>query len=331
MTAVIPRTPYIYEIEPTNACPYKCIMCPRGLGKMKRPLGYMEPAVFMRAVSSFPEDQKLVRLHHFGEAALHPNIDEMMARTVDQGMVPVLSVNPATLSATLNRRLVGDGDRIICFSIDSLTDERLLLIRGIRRGFAEQIRVIEDLIEKSRAATGFTLKIFQMVRLQANEGEREAFFRLKKRFPGPDIYLYFTENTGFGDIDLIEKTTPGGSGYVLPAAFPCDAPFSECTVLWNGDVVLCCFDYNGDNRIGNLKEKTIAEIWEDEPVNRLRRLFKERRTDRLPLCGRCYLSPHRFDPVLPLVGKGRLEEQTVLDMLTTAKQNNRAAGYARYS
>lgn len=40
-----PSEPHIHQIEPTNHCPYQCIMCPRST-KMTRELGFMERGEF---------------------------------------------------------------------------------------------------------------------------------------------------------------------------------------------------------------------------------------------------------------------------------------------
>lgn len=62
--------PYIYEVEPLNACPYRCYMCPRGRGNMKRPVGFMPLSIFERIIKEIPAHQRMLRLHHFGEPVL---------------------------------------------------------------------------------------------------------------------------------------------------------------------------------------------------------------------------------------------------------------------
>jgi len=310
--------PYIYEIEPTNHCPYKCIMCPRGLGRMRRSVGFMETDTFDALIRQFPADQKLVRLHHFGEAVLHPQIDTMIRTVADAGLISVLSVNPATLSSALIRKIIKSGLHIICFSLDALSDEGLRQIRGIKRPFEECWAMIEEFIRSSRDSGAFTLKIIQMVRLKHNEADLEAFWKIKQKYAESDVYLYLTENYGFGDVSLIEKTTPGGSAYIASGRRPCGAPFSEVSILWNGDVVLCCYDYDGFNVIGNIREKSLSEIWQDTKVKEIRGLFETGRTRKLPLCANCFLAPHHFSERQSLSRKGWEEEAAISDMLTKA-------------
>ena len=314
------KTPYIYEIEPTNHCPYKCIMCPRGLGRMRRPVGFMKLETLRCLLDQFPKTQKLVRLHHFGEAVLHPEIDTMIRVVTERGLFSVLSLNPATLTPTLNQKILASGISVVCFSLDAFSDDGLLQIRGIKRPFKKCWYMIEDFIEKSRNSGSSILKVIQMVRLELNEHDREEFWRIKDKYPEPDVCLYLTENNGFGDLDLVERTQPGGSRYVLPDAAPCGAPFSEISVLWNGDVVLCCYDYDGFNIIGNVRQKPLPEIWQDRKVKKIRDLFENRQTQSLPLCARCFQAPHNFSREIPLSRKGWKEEATILQILSTSKE-----------
>jgi radical SAM protein with 4Fe4S-binding SPASM domain len=59
------------------------------------------------------------------------------------------------------------------------------------------------------------------------------------------------------------------------------------TILVNGDVALCCFDYEGKVIIGNVKNSTIKEVWNGERLERIREDLKHRNFDKLPLCSRC--------------------------------------------
>ena len=310
--------PYIYEIEPTNHYPYTCIMCPRGLGRMRRAVGFMEVDAFGDVIKQFPANQKLVRLHHFGEAVLHPEIDTMIEMVADVGLISVLSVNPATLSPALIRKLIQSGIHIICFSLDALSDAGLRDIRGIRRAFDACWSMIEEFIDVSRDSGRFVLKIIQMVRLKQNEMHRKAFAEIKNKYAESDVYLYLTENYGFGDINLVEKTTPGGSAYISSGLRPCNSPFTEVSILWNGDVVLCCYDYDGFNIIGNIHDKPLSEIWGDSKIKEIRGLFETGQTRKLPLCANCFLSPHHFSEKGATIGKGWQEESEIIDIFEKA-------------
>jgi len=311
----IALSPYIYEIEPTNHCPYTCIMCPRGRGRMTRPVGYMSLELFDRVLSMFPADQRLVRLHHFGEAVLHPRIDTMISMVVETGRVPVISLNPATLNESLCRRLVAAGPGLVCFSLDAFTDRGLRKIRGIKRSYEECLKLIEMFVDMSRQVSHQILKVIQTVVLDENRDQLIALAALKECYQDSDVVFYQAENTGFGDLDLVEETNVGGSTVLRRNAKPCAAPFTEVSILWNGDVVVCCYDYDGFNIIGNIAQTSLMDMWKGAKIEQLRELFLSRATKKIKLCSKCYLAPHNFTRDIPLHQKNWQEEKTLLELI----------------
>jgi radical SAM protein with 4Fe4S-binding SPASM domain len=56
------------------------------------------------------------------------------------------------------------------------------------------------------------------------------------------------------------------------------------TVLWDGRVALCCFDYNGQVILGDLNHQSMKEIWDG---NQWMRDKHDRLDFDLPLCRDC--------------------------------------------
>lgn len=59
-------------------------------------------------------------------------------------------------------------------------------------------------------------------------------------------------------------------------------------LLPNGDVVLCCCDYNLDHVLGNLQRQTYAELFTSEPYLRVMRGWKDESID--VICRRCEIA-----------------------------------------
>jgi radical SAM protein with 4Fe4S-binding SPASM domain len=58
-------------------------------------------------------------------------------------------------------------------------------------------------------------------------------------------------------------------------------------VLANGDVTVCCYDYNGVLNIGNIKNNSIKELWNSPQLKQLRKIHYKRGFDKIPLCSKC--------------------------------------------
>jgi len=88
------RYPLTFNLEPTNACNLKCIMCPRN--ESKRAVGFIDFLLFRKIVDeSRPYGGRHFVLHKDGEPLLHPRIVEMVAyiKQANPGNTAYISTN----------------------------------------------------------------------------------------------------------------------------------------------------------------------------------------------------------------------------------------------
>jgi radical SAM protein with 4Fe4S-binding SPASM domain len=72
-----------------------------------------------------------------------------------------------------------------------------------------------------------------------------------------------------------------------PNQAPCSWLWTSLVVLWDGRVVPCCMDYDAKAVLGNIKAQSLAEIFNAEPMQALRRLHVEGRVNESSLCRGC--------------------------------------------
>jgi radical SAM protein with 4Fe4S-binding SPASM domain len=287
---------------------------------MTRKVGFMPLGSFERMLEQIPSRQRILRLHHFGEALLHPDLVSFIRLSRSAGFIPLISLVPSGLTGDLIDKLVDSGIGIVCFSLDSLRSERLKKIRGITKTAEYCLEMIDDFILKSRSAPEPILKIIQMVSLTLNRDERLSFLSLKERYPDNDVYVYVADNCGFGNRELVRDTNENAEGD-RGTGTCCSAPFDDVVILWNGDVVLCCYDHDGFNVIGNINEDSLKNIWQSEKVKRIRDLFMGQKTGDLPLCGTCVLAPHHIIASTTVrAQRGLADEKLVLDLYQPLNQ-----------
>lgn len=58
-------------------------------------------------------------------------------------------------------------------------------------------------------------------------------------------------------------------------------------ILFNGNVVLCCSDFNEEVVLGNIMEQGLLEIWNNPKYAEYRELHAEGKGKKLPLCEKC--------------------------------------------
>lgn len=74
---------------------------------------------------------------------------------------------------------------------------------------------------------------------------------------------------------------------IIPGFFGgCDALTGGCGILWNGDLVLCCSDFDGRTVLGNVRETAISDLLSSAYAEKIRDNFK-RGVLTHPYCKQC--------------------------------------------
>jgi radical SAM protein with 4Fe4S-binding SPASM domain len=77
---------------------------------------------------------------------------------------------------------------------------------------------------------------------------------------------------------------------VAGQAIGCHKPFSQMNILFNGDVIICCEDWNRTTVVGNVTTQSLREIWNSKKMNEIRRLLLRKRYEQLDSCRECSLA-----------------------------------------
>jgi len=75
--------------------------------------------------------------------------------------------------------------------------------------------------------------------------------------------------------------------YRVPVFVGCHLPFSDMCILYNGDVIICCHDWNRVLIVGNAAENSLREIWNSSRMQQVRQLLMRKRHNELDLCKEC--------------------------------------------
>lgn len=289
------RVPFVDQVELTNICPFKCPFCPRGVeGKMKRPTGMMDFALFERLLDQLHPDQakwRQMELHHLGESLVHPEIDRFVAACSSRGLGTELSCNPSMLRNDLPRRLIDAGIRRLVISIDGVDDETSTKIRGPAARYEKIERHLEELLAYASQVALPPKIVIQMIDLSANAHQHQAFLARWGRTGLPFVRAYVK------DLDGPDPWT--GKPSARPVSYLCGYPWRSVVVLWDGRVVPCCRDSDAALVLGDLTKQTLEEIWQGEEVRRLREMLKKKDVPCGHLCDGCEWSRPKFAAAMP--------------------------------
>lgn len=273
----LPDFPRMIDVELTNACNFRCKMCPTGNGGLTREVGMMTRDTFDNLVLQCEPHGTAIRFIGWGEPTSHPDLISFVEWATDNGLLTHINTNGSFLQRENTLGLIDAGLKSIKFSF-----------QGVNRGGYEEMRGTDyfnqlyDVIElfKILRVDGDTPFISaSTTTTDETEAEIKGFKILfeevaDKVSVGKTIWDFMGDETKPRDIAKLHPD-------------PCPEVFDKLTVHWDGSVRVCCNDYNGITDLGNINDLSLEKSWHHPTIEEYRnRLAKK--DYNAPLCETCY-------------------------------------------
>lgn len=275
-----PAFPLRINVELTNYCNQRCVLCPR-LG-LTRPLGFMDAALFERIAGECGRHPTALWLHFLGESLLHPGATELIRVAKAAGVRQVgLSTNGVSLAAMTDDLLASGLDRLEC-SMDAADREHYRALRG-RDHFARVNAAVEGLLARKRElGLARPITSIQFMRTPAVERALPALVARWRPLLGPGDFVMTIEPASFvGAIPIHPRRNEVGR------RGPCAWLEHALVIHQDGRVAMCGADWDAQAPLGNVRDASIADLWNGAELARRRRAHREGRFDAVPLCGSC--------------------------------------------
>lgn len=294
-------TPHVFNLETTNFCNMKCVMCPRTT-KMKRPVQWFPKELYPRIldqINPYPEDKlkeffayiknkygvgtqgfsenafyffissKCLTLHGYGEPILDPYIIEVVSMCSQRGIPTYLSTVPANIKIEKIKELMKAGLNFIKFSIDALSDAEAKNIRGQMNDFTGSFAKIEEVIEhrnnNPKISTQIVVTMISLSKNKEQEQIEEQFLDLWKE---KDVLCYIKSQDNRW---LYENDEKPEEVDVCTKEY-CEYPWTSMTIMADGSVVPCTQDYDCEMVMGNINDQTLQEIWNSDKYRKFREM-----------------------------------------------------------
>lgn len=291
-------------IEPTNVCNLRCPLCPTS--KMKRQKGFLSLENFKKIIESIP-GLKSISMNFSGEPLLNKNIFKMVKYAEQKGIRTLISTNTVFLDKFKNEALdSGLSSLIVC--LDGATKETHERYR-VGSDFESVKNNIKDFCqEKKKRKLKKPQVTLQFLVLKQNEGEIPKMIELAKELGVDNLDLKTLSLGSFVDsakkLELTKEFLPSDkfSRYILRDGklFIKSRPklcqwLRQSVILWNGDVTLCCYDFEGALTIGNIfKDGGFKKIWKSKKYRQYRKKIMNK---ELNLCKNCNLTSEYAETV----------------------------------
>ncbi len=331
LPSYLPKRFQRIHLELTNRCNFSCVFCPDG--KMTRERGIMDEALALSALDQIAELDlaEKVTFHVMGEPLLHPGFLSILDHAHAHDLAVGLTTNGALLKPETIQALAGRDLHQIDISLQTPDRESFLATRGTRMDFEDYRARILDLLTACAArpsppifkvrimTTSFAKKMREQLgipnfmgnsaalrntilewaetiyqRLGLN-GDREKLAGKIKRIGihgwnvieiSPNVFIETYVLTDWGNAFTGDAIIEANHGY-------CFGMRDHFAILYSGDVVLCCVDFDGRTTIGNLKDSSLLEILRGDELGRIMQGFRRGRLVN-PHCRRCLGSGSRL-------------------------------------
>lgn len=299
--------PVMVAIETTNKCNATCWFCPitegskrpptepgalLQLGKknqpvpvddtatfnlMKRPLGYMDDQLFEKIIDDcrqFPLRRIEPYLH--GEPFMDRKILDRIAYINKQ--LPRTEVHLFSNGSLLTKKTVERLKELdiasMVISLNTAVPEKYNAIMGLdwNKTLANLERVAAENRSSKKVADRFVMR---MTAPKETTDAEVAKFRKLARAMGARAVIVSLHNYK-GDIHS-ERPVP---------QFPCYF-VNDLDILYDGNTALCCMDHDGDYSWGDVKQRSVLEVFNSPVAQRYRRLMREDRRSELTPCSDC--------------------------------------------
>jgi len=314
------------HVELTNVCEFNCLFCPKHLMKRRPGYMDTALAKRIITELKEGGVCEKVTFHVMGEPTLHRDFFEILSHAEKAGLDVGLTTNGAGLGGRIGRGLLEHGLHQVDVSLQTPDEESFKLrgagsrsfgeyLEGVLGFFAEyrkrhpgsifkfrflntrfqprslrrqagRIDVISSTGELRETFSEWAGRIYDIIGV---EGERrEAALKRIRRLSAyawnvveaaPNVFFETYVLDDWGHAFDPEGVREAWAGY-------CYGMRDHFSILYNGDVVLCCMDFDGNTAVGNLHGSALLEVLSSERVGAIVEGFRRMKLVH-PYCRRC--------------------------------------------
>jgi MoaA/NifB/PqqE/SkfB family radical SAM enzyme len=314
------------HVEVTNVCNFKCEFCPDAIMERRRGHMDLTLLARVLDEIAQKRLARMVAFHLMGEPLIYPPIFEAIEMALQRQLNLHLTTNGSTFHLRPDHidKLVASGIPKVTLSLQT-PDPETFAIRGAPPKlqpddyFAGIRRYVQTHLAKPGSPTRVHLKFLDTTphpflvphkplrvvdgqaqmqaeltqwaqHLLAGYADRPSDDQLQQRIarhrPGrwqvieltPKLALETFPLDSWGNVES-DRVVAAHFGY-------CNGASGQAGILYDGTVVPCCKDYEGQIRLGHLNEQSLAEILDDAAACSLRHGFDHFRVT-YPHCQRC--------------------------------------------
>lgn len=301
--------PAVLTIEPTNICNLRCPLCTTGSGEMKRSGGKMSLETFQHILDKLGDDIFFLLLYHQGEPYINPHFLDFVKLAKLQNIYCTTSTNAHYFNDQIIRQTIESGLDSMIVSLDGVTQEvyETYRVKGNMNMVIEGLSRFMEIKREYKSKT--PLIALQFLVMKHNEHEIGQVKKLVKRIGADRLLLKNIEVHSLEEAkqwlpvnDQYRRYQFDGQTYEVKNKNKksCPRPWLSTLINWDGQLVPCCFDKNGNYSMGHIEGNSdFDQIWRGNEFTRFReRLTRDRQS--IDICRNCNQGFGSFIPEISL-------------------------------
>lgn len=237
-------------LEISNKCNLSCSFCPG----TRREKGAMTEDRFLLALEKLRPYTDFLYFHLMGEPLCHPMLERYLTLAGEMDFRVIITTNGTMLRSRQEVLLGASGLHKINVSLHAFEANDLSVPFEC---------YLQDCLDFGQAAQGKKIVVYRLWNSGgADQRNEEILSALHRAFPGP--WTPGRGGTAIGDRIFLEPGDkfdwPDLTAPETPGPYFCYGLRDQLGVLWDGTVVPCCLDHDGDIALGNLFREDLGDI-----------------------------------------------------------------------
>ncbi len=295
------KRPFTMMLETGNLCNFQCETCPTPRDRIKRPRKNMDFNTFKKIIDNSAEVIHNLNLYWTNEPLLNPELPKMIAYAKSKNLYTDISTNASMLTKKKSKQLIKSGLNKITLCLDGVTKKSYESFREGSNFEVVKNNIINFCKIKREIKSLVPFVELQFIINKFNQDEIEDIKRFAKKNYINKLHLKTFGLVGFlysnkKRLQLLEKFAPSKEIYSRFEKLPkgeykikkqsayCSSPTMAISVTINGDIAVCCDDFQARYTYGNLIKNRLTDILKAKKAKSILNAGIRR---KLPICKNC--------------------------------------------
>ncbi len=257
------------RLELSNACGYKCAICPHD--KMTRKVGFLQDSDIERIASNieYRDEIEQVHLHGFGEPLLIKDLfhkAEVVRKYFPNATIQILSTLGYEVAEDFFEKLINSEINQIWISFYGYNKENYKVMHGVDK----YDLAYQNLLKLIKINKKYNNKLDIHINLYNSDSLPNVCELPNNSFLMEKLIQEINElghSQQYGYLKL-HNYGSGKNFTKFNKYFPCSILYGNyktyLQISWNLNVIPCCMVWNDETVLGNLKEQTLDEIFNSD-------------------------------------------------------------------